>query len=191
MHYLFRVALAFAVGLFTASAHAETTDVSEIHVGDRWAWQHTNSMADERDFTQIEDVVEVSATEIRTRIRIKGKPGNGIATYTREWNPKDVISAQYEPYLKEFAFPLQVGKKWDASADKMLFSNGKHGKFFMKGEVTAYEKVTVAAGTFDAYKITLVLDATTTDVTVHVPDGIGGSDGRATPFLAAAITVAM
>jgi hypothetical protein len=28
-------------------------------------------------------------------------------------------------------------------------------------------------------------------VTVHVPDGIGGSDGRATPFLAAAITVAM
>ncbi|NHZ67181.1 hypothetical protein [Massilia genomosp. 1] len=28
-------------------------------------------------------------------------------------------------------------------------------------------------------------------VTVHVPDGIGGSEGVATPFLAAAITVAM
>ena len=50
----------------------------------------------------------------------------------------------------------------------MLFSNGKHGKFFLKGEVVAFEKVTVPAGTFDAYKINMVLDASGTDEDVNI-----------------------
>jgi hypothetical protein len=154
--------------LVAVNAFAQNTDKPDVHVGDRWSWQHINGLANEKDFTQIESIVEVSDNEIRTQLRVKGKYGSGIATYTREWNPVDVISAQYSPYLKEFAFPLAVGKKWDGSADKMLFSNGKHGKFFLKGEVIAFEKVTVPAGTFDAYKINVVLDASGTDEDVNI-----------------------
>jgi hypothetical protein len=160
---LFIVLIAFATNAF-----AENHDKPDVHVGDRWSWQHTNGLANERDFTQIEDVIQVSDHEIRTRVRVKGKSGNGIATYTLEWNPLDVCSSQYTPYLKELAFPLEVGKKWDGTADKMLFSNGKHGKFLLKGEVVAFEKVTVPAGTFDAYKINVILDATGTDEDANI-----------------------
>lgn len=158
---------------FCASAYAQNPDRPDIHVGDRWSWQHTNGMVNEKDFTQIEDVVEVSAGEIRTRVRVKGRlDRGGIATYTREWNPVDIVWAQFNPCLKEFAFPLNVGKKWDGAADKMLFSNGKHGKFFLKGEVVAFEKVIVPAGTFDAFKITLVLDAASTDEDANIGNTI-------------------
>jgi len=154
--------------LFATYAFAQNPDKPDIHVGDRWSWEHTNGLANEKDFTQIQDIVEVSANEISTRIRVKGKPGSAIATYTREWNPIDVVSARYAPYLKDFSFPLEIGKKWEGNADKMLFSNGKHGKFSLKGEVVAFEKVTVPAGTFDAYKINVVLDASSTDEDANI-----------------------
>ena len=144
---------------FAGYAFAQNSNGPDVHKGDRWSWQHTNGLANEKDFTRIEDVVEVSANEIRTRVRVKGKPESGISTYTREWNPVDVISAQYAPCLRELAFPLGVGKKWEGSADKMLLSNGKHGRFVLKGEVVAFEKVTVPAGIFDAYRVNVVLDA--------------------------------
>jgi hypothetical protein len=159
----------FAIGiLLAAGARADNADRPELHVGDRWSWQHTNGLANERDYTTIEDVIDVSGTEIKTRWRIKGKPNSAIAAFTPEWNPVDVVTARYEPLLREFAFPLQVGKKWDASADKMLFSNGKHGKFTVKGEVLGMEKITEPAGVFDAYKISLHIDAIATDEDANI-----------------------
>jgi len=150
-------------------AFAQNADKPDIQVGDRWSWQHINGMANEKDFTQIEDVIEISDSEIKTRMRVKGQASKlGFATYTREWNPVDVSTAQYSPYLDEIAFPLEVGKKWNSKADKMLFSNGKHGKFMIKGEVVAFEKISVPAGTFDAYKINVVLNASGTDEDANI-----------------------
>jgi len=163
--------LAFGISFFVSAsfaADAQTSDKPQMNVGDRWEWQHTNGLSNEKDFTQIENVVNVSDAEVRTQVRVKGKANTGIATYTREWNPVDVVSAKYDPFLKEFEFPLQVGKKWKSSADKMLFSNGKHGKFYLKGEVVAFEKITVPGGTFDAYKISVTLDATGTDEDANI-----------------------
>ena len=167
MSHFIRVPL-LALAFFAGSALAQNADRPDVRVGDRWSWQHTNGLANEKDFTTIEDVVEVSDTEIRTRIRTKGRTGNAVATYSREWNPVDVVSAKYDPNLKQFSFPLQAGKTWDGTADKMLFSNGKHGKFFLNGKVVAFEKVTVPAGTFDAYKIELTLDASGTDEDANI-----------------------
>jgi hypothetical protein len=161
-------AAAYGLVLAAAGAHAGNVDRPDVHVGDFWSWQHTNGLANEKDYTTIEDVLDVSDTEIKTRERVKGRPNSSIAAFTREWNPADVVYARFDPFLRELAFPLQIGKKWDASADKTLFSNGKHGKFFLKGEVVALEKVTVPAGTFDAYKITLHIDATTTDEDANI-----------------------
>jgi len=160
--------IVICLGGFAGYAFAQSSNSPDIQVGDRWSWQHTNGLANEKDFTRIEDVVEVSANEIRTRVRVKGRPDSAVETYTREWNPVDVISAKYDPCLKVLAFPMSVGKKWDSSADKMLFSNGKHGKFFLKGEVVAFEKVIVPAGTFDAYRINVLLDATGTDEDANI-----------------------
>jgi hypothetical protein len=152
----------------TGAAYADNVDRPDIHVGDRWSWQHTNGLVGEKDYTRIEDVIELSDNEIRTRERIKGRAGSNVAAFTREWNPIDGSSARFEPFLSELSFPLKVGKTWDASADKMLFSNGKHGKFNLKAQVVAAEKVTVPAGTFDTYKIVVHLDAIGTDEDANI-----------------------
>ena len=155
-------------GFLSFGASAQIIERPDIRVGERWSWQHINGMANEKDFTIIEDVTEVTDSEIHTRIRTKGKSGSAISAYTKEWNPVDVVSARYDPNLKRLAFPLQTGKTWDGTADKMLFSNGKHGKFLLKGKVGALEKITVPAGTFDAYRIELTLDASGTDEDANI-----------------------
>jgi len=149
-------------------AIAQSADKPDIHTGDLWSMQHTNGLTNERDYTTIEDAVDVSDKEIQTRLRTKGRTGSAIAVYTKEWNPIDVVSARYDPNLGRFSFPLQVGKKWNGTADKMLFSNGKHGKFSFKGEVVSFEKITVPAGTFDAYKVVLTVDAITSDEDANI-----------------------
>ncbi len=167
-HRLLQLAIVFGLSWFTVPAFAQSAERPESHVGDRWAWQPTNGLAKEKDTTKIEDVIEVTDTEIRTRLRTKGQPNSAIAAYTRDWNQIDAVTAQYDPYLKKFEFPLQVGKTWHSTADKMLFGNGKHGKFSIKGEVAAFEKISVPAGTFDSYKIVLTMDAVSTDEDVRM-----------------------
>src|ERR1700688_1231663 len=104
----FRSFRIFAIGvMMSGAAHAENVDRPDVHVGDRWSWQHTNGLANERDYTTIEDVLDVSDAEVKTRWRIKGKHNSSIAAFTREWNPVDVATARYDPLLREFTFPLQ------------------------------------------------------------------------------------
>ena len=59
---------------------------------------------------------------------------------------------KYSPAMKMVDWPLQPGKTWsqDITAD---LSNGKRVTVKTRGEVIAYESVTVPAGTFMAYKI--------------------------------------
>ncbi len=162
--------LVMTTGMFAALgvAHAASADRPDVHVGDRWSFQHTNALANEKDFTTIEDVVEVTPTEIHARERVKGKGTSSIAAFTREWNPIDIVSARYEPDLREWSFPLKVGGKWESSADKMLFANGKHGKFQLRGQVTGQEKITVPAGSFDTFRIELHIDAVGTDEDANI-----------------------
>lgn len=168
LSFLASIIVFAAIVLAAVNVFALDADKPDVHVGDRWSWQHTNGLANEKDFTIIEDVVEVSDNEIRTRRRVKGKYEIGITTYSREWNPIDVGDAQYTPNLKAYTFPLAVGKKWKGDADKRLLFRGKHGRFYLDGEVVAFEKITVPAGTFDAYKINLVLNAHGTDEDVNI-----------------------
>ena len=142
---------------------AESIDAPKINVGDRWSWQHTNALVNEKDMTVIDDVIEVNDSEIKIRERIKGRPGYGVASFTSEWNPQDTGDAKYDPCLRLFKFPLTIGQKWSDTADKRLLSNSKHGKFSIKGEVIAKEQITTPAGQFNAYKIKVLLDAVGTD----------------------------
>jgi hypothetical protein len=144
-------------------AWADSGDKPDLHAGDRWSWQHINGLVNEKDYTRIEDVIDVSPKEVHVRIRRKGTPGMVLETYTADLNPVDTGGERYDPSLMRFEFPLQAGKKWNGTFDKMLLTNGKHGKFYVKAEVGALEKVSVPAGGFDAYKVTLTYDATATD----------------------------
>jgi len=163
MTFGLRVAsLGLALCIAPLAVRAESAVAPDMQVGDRWIWQHIDGVANEPDFSKIEDVVEVNANEVRTRVRFKGKPGKDVYTYTHEWNPVDIVSAQFSPFLKELSFPLEVGKKWSGTADKRVFKTGGHGTFHVKGEVVSTEKITVPAGTFDTYKIHVLAEGDST-----------------------------
>jgi hypothetical protein len=53
-----------------------------------------------------------------------------------------------------FVFPLEVGKSWDREFDFSVGNNSWSNK--LNGKVVGVEKVTVPAGTFDAFKVVLV-----------------------------------
>ena len=56
------------------------------------------------------------------------------------------------PYYPEFRFPLYTGMSW---SDKYTLSttSGEAATGFVNATVPAFEKVSVAAGSFDAYRI--------------------------------------
>ena len=151
-----------------SAAQAQSANLPDVQVGDRWYWQHTDALANIRDWTSIDQVIAVDDKTIKVRGQIKGKPGYAVHTFARDWSPIDVGVAKYDPPLQILSFPLTVGKKWSQSGDKQVLSNGKHGSYNLRGEVQAFEKVTTPAGTFDAYKVVLTIDATSNDEDANV-----------------------
>jgi hypothetical protein len=74
-----------------------------------------------------------------------------VIPYSKQWgqclsllNSKDVVCGSY------FSFPMQVGTK--SGFKNQPWNNGK-GHNSVDCETTSYEKVTVPAGTFDAFKV--------------------------------------
>lgn len=71
----------------------------------------------------------------------------------------DKPSMKFSPAMKMLDWPLQVGKAWsqDITIEDTI---GKRVTVKTKGEVVAYESVTVPAGTFMAYKIVFSMNGT-------------------------------
>ena len=62
----------------------------------------------------------------------------------------------FEPALQNLKFPLEVGKTWEQSYLGFTADDRVNWSANASWEVTAYESVTVAAGTFDAYRIEML-----------------------------------
>ncbi|CAG1008839.1 hypothetical protein BURK1_03581 [Burkholderiales bacterium] len=54
---------------------------------------------------------------------------------------------------KALAFPLEVGKRWNYVSDWVFKAKGARGRAAVDVVVTAYEKVSVPAGEFDAFRL--------------------------------------
>jgi hypothetical protein len=59
----------------------------------------------------------------------------------------------FEPPLRELSFPLEVGKTWQQDYVGFTADDGVRWTASASWEVSAYESVTVPAGSFDAYRI--------------------------------------
>ena len=73
------------------------------------------------------------------------------------WEPRT-----FNPYHPDLSFPLFVGRQWEFSynwgSDALVAAAGQYNhemnnNRIVKARVVSYEKVTVPAGTFDAFKI--------------------------------------
>lgn len=127
-----------------------------LKVGDAWVYQTRDVRTGEtRELSFL-----VTAVEADTIVTETGLSTSGAWTFTREWNPVerktgDVITMSIAPSWPQFAFPLEIGRSWEApfTNDVILPTGTRHVQWQWKGRVVGAEEVTVAAGRFQTLKI--------------------------------------
>ncbi len=123
-------------------------DPPQLKVGDRWKWERTDSLTGNVIRTTERTVTAVSPTQIES-IQNDGKHVS-----TAELNAIETPEATLDASIKGLSFPLEVGKKWKSAGKITVKTPSATGEQQFDVSVDSYEKITVRAGTFDAYKIT-------------------------------------
>jgi hypothetical protein len=140
------VATLVALTLFADCAIAQKTDRPDVRVGDEWkfAVYHTVPSATPSRIWVITSV---------TAAGVEGTENGEPLRLTHELNvmnsPREKSS---NPRL--LAFPLEIGKRWQYVTDWLFKPKGSQGKAAIDITVVSYEKVTVPAGEFEAFKLT-------------------------------------
>ena len=124
----------------------------DVHVGDSWKYRTLDGFTNETQFEAMHRVVEINDREIVVEVHNLSKDKVGLRYFTREWNAVDTDDGKYDPYYPEFKFPLVAGATWSEKFTS-LSNTGAAGSGFVKATISPQEKVTVPAGTFDAYRI--------------------------------------
>jgi hypothetical protein len=96
--------------------------------------------------------------EIIVQLQNKNSSEKALRFYTREWNSVDVGDTKFDPFYPEYKFPMSVGDAWNQEY-KTSDNHGASYSSFVRAKIVALEKVTVPAGTFDAYRIERDIEA--------------------------------
>jgi hypothetical protein len=121
----------------------------EVQPGDSWVYENTTFPAEaKRQFTV--RVRDVTPDSIMT-----GRADDG-SVFTRDWSLREIkrageVTFKGEPGRPQLQFPLDVGKRWNGNSTATL-PNGVQ-RWQGEASVQKVEKVTVPAGTFDAYLV--------------------------------------
>jgi hypothetical protein len=141
-----------AVGLGLAGqaqAQALPGAAPEVKVGDSWRWVRNDRRTGIKEAENSRTIKAVAAD------RIDADESDGPAVYTKDMHAIETAFWARTPPAQFYAWPLAVGKKWDfkyAQANKT--GNLAKSRWEYSAEVVAQEKVKVAAGEFDTFKIT-------------------------------------
>jgi hypothetical protein len=130
-------------GLWSVGLYGQViAEKPDLRVGDRWVFRQTGTeMGKSVDRRFSREVIDIAADGM---IRIKNGDGT-IRTFDSSWNPRNPQRPEFWP--QDFQFPLRVGAEWSfASPPATYYQNGGH-------RVSAYESITVPAGTFDCFRI--------------------------------------
>ena len=142
------VAAFLAAGTGPAHAAGEKAEAPLIKVGDRWKNEQKDKRTGNKESETTRTVTAVSAG------MVEGTENDGTFKMTTDLNPLEsttVAVVSGEP--KFLSFPLEVGKKWSFKYNFANKTNQSKGRSQLDAEVVAYEKVTVPAGSFDAFRI--------------------------------------
>ena len=141
--------LASLLAATTGLAHAagEKVDAPQLRVGDRWKYEQKDRRTGVKE-SETTRVVAAISTSL-----VEGAENNGTFKMTPELNPIESTTLIMTGEPKFLAFPLEVGKKWDFKYNYASKTNESKGRVRQDVEIVAYEKVTVPAGSFDAFRI--------------------------------------
>jgi hypothetical protein len=155
IHQKVQLLFKFSLGLFIASnlavAFAQTDGVRAeqptIKVGDVWKSETRDRRTGLRLSGSLRTVTSVSATQI------EGTFNAGKFVATPDLNFIETPTYSQTGDVRHLVFPLELGKKWDSKFKYFNKANSWDVRWQFDAKVTAYEKVKVPAGEFDAFKI--------------------------------------
>jgi hypothetical protein len=132
--------------LLSDSALAQKADRPDIKVGDQWQFVEYYTVP----ITTPNRAWVITSV---TPMGIEGSENGEPLLLTPEMNvresPRDKSSNP-----KALNFPLEVGKRWHYASDWVFKPKASNGSIAVEAAVIGYEKVTVPAGEFDAFKLT-------------------------------------
>ncbi|MBK9574599.1 MAG: hypothetical protein IPO43_18665 [Rhodoferax sp.] len=117
----------------------------KFSVGDRARYQMTDALTGVRIADYRHRVTRVDEDADRVEIN------NGQVILDTMGNPLKKGAVEFDPPLQAFPTELQLGKKWTAAFKRTEAGGVSHGSYDMK--VVSRERLTVAAGQFDTFKI--------------------------------------
>ena len=142
----------------------------DVHVGDLWKYHELDGLTNETTNEFSHQIVEINDHKITIQLKNKKMPGSALRYYNREWNPIDNGVVKYDPFYPEYKFPMNIGVTWkldyrSTNTQRQSFSSVSNGK------IVALEKVTVPAGTFDAYRIENDIETRDTGADANITKG--------------------
>jgi hypothetical protein len=151
------IALLLGCGLtcvgFIDAAHAQSPVANKPSpkVGDQWRFRTIDLWTERETGALHSELVEITADRYVERRTGPTDPQARAEYRTHEWNPCRALKGSDAEYCGgAYRFPMTVGAKYQY--EKSPWTNGE-GYFSSKCEVSAYERVKVPAGEFDAFKI--------------------------------------
>ena len=142
------IALLLGLGaLTTTQAQVKSADRPEIKVGDSWKTERRDART---KLVQRTDETVVSAVSAgKLDVSINGAPG----IMTPDLTVLDGPRVAYDTGYQFLSFPIEIGKKWSFKTRWHNKENGNKGRSEFDVEVKAQERIRVASGDFEAYKI--------------------------------------
>ena len=146
---LLRVGLAITLAVSAHVSHAagEKAELPDVKAGDRWKTEQKDKRTGATE-AEVQRTVAAVANGV-----IEGTENAGTFRMTTELNPIESTVNVITGNPRFLNFPLEVGKKWSLKYSFANKSNPGRGRVEGDVEVFAYEKVTVKAGTFDAFRL--------------------------------------
>lgn len=134
------------LAVLASSALAQRAERPDIKVGDRWKYEQRDRRTGGVEGQYVRVVTAVTATHI------EGTENDGKFLMTIDMNQlESPTNSNTDP--KYLDFPLEVGKKWEFKNKWTNKTRVASGRDQLDIVVSGYEKVTVPAGEFDAFKI--------------------------------------
>jgi hypothetical protein len=125
----------------------------DVHVGDRWTFQQRDGLTDDVQGEFTRRVVTVSSTEITAVQQVKGRPGQTVSYFSREWNLEDNGTTKFDPPAMVLHLPMKTGDAWQNQYKARTLANGFTMSCHVSSKVVARDTVAVPAGSFDALRI--------------------------------------
>jgi hypothetical protein len=135
-----------------------------FHVGDRWIYRAVEGFRVKTEWDETREVIAMGAEGITVRITQKGPDTN--VTRTELWSmPGQVkVGSVYNNETRRFAtplqrydFPLTDGKAWNQWVENYNEFTKKSGQINRYVRVRGWDKVTTAAGSFDAVSMQVIM----------------------------------